>query len=101
MKKVSKLLGRLDTFRKSDIRYWQRAIFRQTYRRDGQTLVTRNWAMKIAHEGRRETFPLGTANNAAAAARAREIYLSLAANGWDATVAKFKRSRPAAPFCRS
>lgn len=85
--------GQLGHFSKSDIRYWQRAIFRQTYRRAGQTLVTRNWAMKIAHEGRRETFPLGTPNKAAAAARAREIYLSLVANGWDVTVAKFKRSK--------
>ena len=36
--------------------------------------------MKIAHQGRRETFPLATPNKAVAAARAREIYLSLVAN---------------------
>ena len=54
--------------------------------------------MKIAHQSRRETFPLATPNKAVAAARAREIYLSLVANGWDVTVAKFKRSRrPARP----
>jgi integrase len=35
-------------------------------------------------------FSLGTANRAAAAARARDIYLHLAANGWEATLAKFK-----------
>jgi hypothetical protein len=35
--------------------------------------------MKIAHKGRRETFLLGTPNKAAAAARARDIYLSLLA----------------------
>jgi hypothetical protein len=83
---------------KSDIRYWQRAIFRQTYTRNGRTLATKNWAMKIAHKGRRETFPLGTPNRAAAATRARDIYLSLLVNGWDATLAKFKHSNQAAPI---
>jgi len=52
--------------------------------------------MKIAHDGRRETFPLGTPNKASAAARARDIYLSLVANGWDATLAKFKKLSAAA-----
>jgi hypothetical protein len=81
----------LGHFAKSDIRYWQQSVFRQTYSRNGQTLVTRDWAMKIAHEGRRETFPLDTPNKAAAAARARDIYLSLVVNGWDATSARFKK----------
>jgi len=35
-------------------------------------------------------FSLGTANRAAAAARARDIYLHLAANGWETTLTKFK-----------
>ncbi len=52
--------------------------------------------MKVAHKGRRETFPLGTPNKAAAAARARDIYLSLVVNGWDATLAKFKHGNQAA-----
>src|SRR6267143_4550921 len=86
----------LGHFAKTDIRYWQRTVFRQPYTRNGQTLVTKNWAMKIAHDGRRETFPLGTPNKAAAAARARDIYLSLVANGWDATLAKFKKRSGAA-----
>jgi hypothetical protein len=83
--------GLLGHFSKSDIRYWQQSIFRQTYTRNGQMQVTKDWAMKIAHKGRRETFPLGTPNKAAAAARARDIYLSLVVNGWDATLAKFKK----------
>jgi hypothetical protein len=42
-------------------------------------------------------FSLGTANRAAAAARARDIYLHLAANGWETTLAKFKpKSSPSA-----
>jgi hypothetical protein len=38
--------------------------------------------MKIAHQGRRQTFPLGTPNKAAAATSARDIYLHLLAHGW-------------------
>jgi hypothetical protein len=54
---ASSLLGH---FLKSDVRYWQRAVFRQTYTHIGKARLTKDWTMKIAHEGRRETFPLGT-----------------------------------------
>ena len=89
--------GVLGHFAKSDIRYWQQSIFRQSYTRNSQTLVTKDWAMKIAHNGRRETFPLGTPNRAAAAARARDIYLSLVVNGWAATLARFKKPSTVKP----
>ena len=80
-------LNMLGHFSKSDIRYWQGAVFRQTYTRNWHTFVTKDWAMKVAHEGRRETFPLGKPNKGAAAARARDIYLSLVAVGWESTLA--------------
>jgi len=85
-------LAVLGHFSKTDVRYWQQTIFRQTYTRNGQTLATKNWAMKIAYGGRRETFPLGTPNKAAAAAKARDIYLSLQANGWEITLRRYKSS---------
>ena len=75
---------------KTDVRYWDKAIFQPTYTRDGETRMVGEWAAKIQHLGRRETFALGGANKAAAAARAKEIYLSLQSAGWDATLAKFK-----------
>jgi integrase len=75
---------------KTDIRYWQAAVFRQSYTRSGLAHRASEWAIKIQHVGRRETFPLGTANKAAAAAKAKNIYLSLRASGWEATVTKFK-----------
>src|SRR6266550_4750858 len=75
---------------KTDIRYWQTAVFRQSYTRNGLAHRASEWAIKIQHVGRRETFPLGTANKAAAAAKAKNIYLSLFASGWAATLAKFK-----------
>jgi hypothetical protein len=83
----------LGHFSKSDLRYWQRAIFRQSYTRNSQTFLTRAWAMKVAHEGRRSTFPLGTANKAAAAAKARDVYLFLVANGWEAALARHKKAK--------
>ena len=75
---------------KTDIRYWQAAVFRQSYTRSGLAHRASEWAIKIQHVGRRETFPLGTANRAAAAAKAKNIYLSLHASGWETTLAKFK-----------
>src|SRR6266446_4688153 len=75
---------------KTDLRYWERAIFQPTYTRYGQVWKVGEWAAKIQHLGRRETFSLGSANKASAAARAKEIYLSLQSAGWEPTLAKFK-----------
>jgi len=44
------------------------------------------------HLGREAWFNLETANQSAAAAKARDIYLSLVASGWAATLAKHKPS---------
>lgn len=44
------------------------------------------------HLGREAWFNLETANQSAAATKARDIYLSLVAAGWDATLAKHKPS---------
>ena len=81
---------------KTDVRYWDRAIFQPTYTRDGKSRLVGEWAAKIQHLGRRETFALGSANKAAAASRAKEIYLSLQSAGWTATLAKFKPKADAA-----
>jgi integrase len=47
----------------------------------------------MQHDSRRDFFPLQTPNKAAAAARARDIYLSLLANGWEPTLAKYKKGK--------
>jgi integrase len=75
---------------KTDLRYWLRAVFRQKYIRNGVAHHVSEWAIKIQHVGHRETFALDTANKTAAAARAKNIYLSLLASGWEATLVKFK-----------
>lgn len=93
VQEVSKQHGKKEGTRrhaKSDVRYWDRAIFQSTYTRGGQTRIVGEWAAKVQHLGRRETFALDSANKTAAASRAKEIYLSLQSAGWDATLAKFK-----------
>ncbi len=85
----------LSHFSKTDIRFWQNAVFRQAYTVDGRHCLTKEWYARMQFRGKREFFSLGTPNKAAAASRARDIYLSLVASGWDATLARFKK--PGAP----
>jgi hypothetical protein len=92
VQEVSKCKGKNATCRhgKTDVRYWERSVFQPTYTSGGQTKKVGEWAAKIQHAGRRETFALGTSNRAAAANIAKAIYLSLQSAGWEATASKFK-----------
>jgi integrase len=92
--RVSAPLGH---FSKTDIRYWQERLFRETYRQNGKLRQTSHWYARIQLQKGRERFPLGTANKAAAAAKARDIYLFLAANGWKETLEKYKPETQIAP----
>ena len=86
-------------YSKTDVRYWEKAIFQPTYTHGGETRIVGEWAAKIQHLGRRETFALGSANKAASASRAKEIYLNLQSAGWNSAISKFKPKSGAA--CRS
>jgi integrase len=55
------------------------------------------WQVRLFHVGKEAWFNLGTANQAAAAVKARDIYIFLKANGWDATLVKFKPESDIAP----
>jgi hypothetical protein len=80
---------------KTDLRYWQAAIFQPTRTRNGVAHRSSHWAVKIQHLGRRETFSLGTSNRTAAAAKAKALYLTLKSSGWDAALSNFKpKSQP-------
>ena len=74
---------------KTDIRYWQERLYKEE--RQGHT--DSNYSVRVAHRGRRERFQLGTANKHEAASKARTIYQSLVANGWDATLIRFKKEK--------
>jgi hypothetical protein len=85
----------LSHFPKTDIRFWQNAILRQPYAVGGQRRLTKEWYARVQFRGERQCFPLGTPNKAAAAAKARDIYLSLLASGWDNTLRHYKASSAA------
>ena len=78
------------TLPKTDVRYWQDAIFHPTYTKHGEKREVPEWMVKIQHRGRRESFALDTANRAAAAAKAREIYQQIVGAGWEAALLKWK-----------
>jgi integrase len=80
----------LSHFSKTDFRYWNEAVFRKGYTKGGRQLFTKEWYARMQHDGRREFFPLQTANRAAAASRARDIYLHLISHGWGPTITKYK-----------
>ena len=79
---------------KTDLRYWQTAVFQPRYTRNGVAQRSSEWAIKIQHLGRRETSPLCTANRTAAAAKAKRIYLTLKASGWETALTEFNRVGP-------
>src|SRR5260221_1893612 len=82
----------LSPFPKTDIRFWQNAVFRQPYTVGRQRRLTKEWYARIQFRGKRKFFPVGTQNKAAAAAKARDIYLSLLASGWEITLQRYKAS---------
>lgn len=81
--------------------FWKDRLVHRSYRdRDGRIAQMPEWQVRLAHLGRREWFNLDTANQVAAAVKARDIYLSLISAGWEATLAKFKPGiAPKAEYC--
>jgi hypothetical protein len=79
--------------------YWLGRLRKRSYlAQDGRTEIEIPvWQVRLFHGGREGWFNLGTANQAAAAIKARDIYVFLKANGWDAALAKFKPDWDAAP----
>lgn len=73
---------------KTDVRYWRKVVFRPKISKTGREL--QQFYVKLQHRGRRGTFALRTNNQDSAADRARNIYISLVAKGWDATLAEQK-----------
>ncbi|MBU6400668.1 MAG: hypothetical protein KGS61_10140 [Verrucomicrobia bacterium] len=78
---------------------WLSRLRKRTYRaRDGKTdIEIPTWQVRLFHAGREGWFNTDTANQTAAAVRARDAFLFLKANGWDAMLAKFKPDSAAAP----
>lgn len=68
-------------FPKTDVRHWREKVF---------TRSNADYHVQIGFGGRQERWPLKTANRDQAAAKARDIYLSLMAHGYEPTRDRFK-----------
>ncbi len=88
-------------FPKTHVGYWKARLEHRTYSYRGQNFEIGEWSVRIKYRGIRRSFDLDTANKEDAATKARDIYLSLVAKGWDATLANFGKpvppSTPVAP----
>lgn len=95
--------GKVAVHSRSDVRHWKTRIFKNGSTRDGKRILSLEWSIRIAHDGRREQFNLHTSNAAAAAARALKIYRVVIGAGWAAALAEFKpeRTPPAAPAAKA
>ncbi|RYD24333.1 MAG: hypothetical protein EOP88_00370 [Verrucomicrobiaceae bacterium] len=76
-------------YSKTDVRYWEGAIFKPWFTKNGEKFETKQFSVRINYRGRRQAVPLGMANKTEAARRARDIYLMLITSGWQATLEKF------------
>src|SRR6266550_6191711 len=74
------------SFSKTHANYWKARLEHRTYTRDGKTHEVPEWSVRIHFGGNRKSFDLEAGNKEEAAAKARDIYLSLVAKGWSATV---------------
>jgi hypothetical protein len=75
---------------KWDVRYWLRRVFKpRSVHKSGAVYVAAFYFARFQYSGRLMTMSLGTANRAEAAARAKERYLYLRANGWHAFTEKY------------
>jgi integrase len=77
-------------FAKTDVRYWKERVFKPTYTRGGERYQSNNWAVYLQHRGQRHKWSLETPNREAAAAKAKNIFLCLQAQGWDVTVQRYR-----------
>ena len=74
---------------KTHVDYWKARLKHRCYSRDGKLIDVNDWSVRIKFGGIRKGFGLGSSNKDVAAAKARDIYLSLVAKGWDATLREF------------
>jgi len=73
---------------KTDVRYWRSRV---THRGRGKcAVVSENYYVRIQYGGTVEWFNLGTANKEVAAQKARDIYVCLLSDGWNATRIRHK-----------
>jgi hypothetical protein len=73
---------------KTHANFWKSKLEHRTYSHNGKMCEVPEWSVRIQFKGIRKSIDLETANKEEAAAKARDIYLSLVAKGWSATFAE-------------
>jgi DNA-binding NarL/FixJ family response regulator len=76
---------------KTDIRYWKRRLLLRRHSLPTHPTLNAGLSARIEHAGINHFFPLGTQDEEAAAAKAREIYLAVVREGWEAVDQRFPR----------
>ena len=80
---------------KTNQEYWKARLKKRTFKNaKGEAREVSDWQVRMKYAGREAWFNLNTPNKAAAAARAKNIYVSLVGDGWDETIRKFKKDAP-------
>jgi hypothetical protein len=76
---------------KTHVDYWAARLEKRTFvGRDGVRVEIPDYQIRMQHRGRSAYFNLKSANATEAAVKARDIYVFLIANGWEATLSKHK-----------
>jgi hypothetical protein len=75
-------------YSKTHANYWKARLEHRSYSRDDRNFEVAEWSVRIYFKGVRKSFDLETANKEEAAAKARDIYVSLVTKGWAATIAE-------------
>lgn len=75
---------------KTHVDYWAARLKKRKYEtKQGETEI-QSWQVRLWHDQKEGWFNLHTSNKAEAASKAKEIYIFLKANGWGATLEKYR-----------
>ena len=77
--------------------YWKERLVQRKYA-EARLRKIKEFSIRIEHSGSYRYFPLGTDEENCAATKAREIYQTVAARGWDAAFRRFCREITVAIF---
>lgn len=72
---------------KSTLAYWRSAVRKRKYRHKGEARECSDFSARIAHDGEQHNIALKTSDREKAASKAKEIWESVVAKGWDKTLA--------------
>lgn len=87
----SRAASESETLPKTDVRYWKRRLLQRRHSSSAISMTGGEFSARIEHAGVSHYLPLGTLNEDSAAVRARDIYLAVVKDGWEAVNRRFSR----------